>query len=572
MKLRLPLAMLTLVIVPTVVLSFLAARTLEHDQIVAQDRLENNAAAAIELVVDDIERIVNDALQDIHIEFDDVLNLPRFDGQLNVIADPLEDSLSLVDRIFIFCDPWRKLSWPEPSEIDQGEQSHRNRLLSALQDRVVFGETRRARVTRMGVAAVTEPRIALKVGDSHYVFTIGGSGRDYYVGFRVDLGGLTGIIEDSIDRAAVGGIMLTVEGPGIRVSSAETEGPVFISDSLGERSEVEGSMGDENLLTGNALPAPLGDIDIRAFTEDPRERMRRVTHSKRLFTWCIVLLAAGIIGGAWITIAMAYAELRRAQSGAEFAIGISHDVRTPLASMKMLAESIFFGHVKDADKRQLFLETIVSECDRLSQLIERVLFLVRFGQGVLRYRLQEGDVGLAVRESVGTFLSRYPGGSTPSGDEGPTVEINVDEALPSVMLDNDAFAQVILNLLDNAACYGIKRTNGAPVAPAWIGVSAARFRCRRKPWTAKCEWVRVSVSDKGDGISPQEQKRIFRKYYRVQGTASGNLSGVGLGLAVCRDVAEAHAGWVDVESAPGNGSTFHFYLPTVGADSGAREK
>jgi len=572
MKLRLPLIMLTLVIVPTVLLSYLAARSLAHDQIVSQDRLKNNADVAIVLAKDEIEESFDASLQDIRLEFDKILDLPLYEGQLGDVAKQLEDATPLVEKIYVFGEPWGSFGWPEALEADRGVRNHHDRLLTELQGHVTYGESRRARVTRMNVTATFAPQIALKVDGRYYYFVLDPVRRSHYLGFRVDLGGLRALIGNSVERAAVGGLLMTVEGPNIRISTAESEDSVFLSDSLGEQSEMQGSFGPENLLAEHTLADPLGEVVIRAFTEDPRERIRRAAQSKRLFTWCIVLLATGIIGGAGVTIGMAYADLRRAQSGAEFAIGISHDVRTPLASMKMLAESIYLGHVRDAEKRKLFVGTIVTECDRLSQLIERVLYLVRFGQGVLRYRLQEGDAGLAVRQSVDTFLARYPDGNTPGGDEGPTVEINVDEGLPAVMLDNDAFDQVILNLLDNAACYGMKRINGAPAAPAWIGVSVSRFRRRRKPWTAKRDWVRVSVIDKGVGISPREQKQIFRKYYRVQGTTSGNPSGVGLGLAVCRDAAEAHAGWVEVESALGKGSTFHFYLPATERDNGASKK
>ena len=561
MKLRFSIIMMVLVIVPTGLLSFLAARSLEHGELASTARMEDNANNMIVKVNDEVNARLIALIEDIRFEFSPIFHGPRYEGQLDELANQLEEVNPLVEKIYITQRPWAEFSFPKSQDPRGSRGIHNARLLDEFQATVTFGGRRKARVSRMGATAMLAPQISLKVNNYYYFFVLDQVTKDNYVGFRVRGSALNRLIEDIIKRTAGSGMIISVEGPGANLSTAETEDFGSPTHFLGKKSEMQSSAGLGGLLAQGTLPKPFEEFVIRVADKNPYVRMRGVAQSKQLFMWSIILLASGIIGGVWLAVRGAYVDLRRIKSGADFVVGISHDFRTPLASMKMLAESVYLGHVQDPEKRNIFIGTIVCECDRLSQLIERVLVFVRFGQGSLRYMMKEADVGIAVCKTVDTFLSRYPQGKTPGGDQGPTLELNVDETLPTVMLDTGIFDQVILNLLDNAECYGRKGMKRASGAPAWIGVSVSRVRCRRKPWTLKCDWVRISVSDKGDGISAREQKKIFQKYYRARGSRSRNVSGVGLGLSVCRGAATAHSGWIEVESTMGEGSAFHFYLP-----------
>ena len=568
MKRLLLLFMLTLVIVPTVILSFLAARTLKHDEIVAWELLKKNAVAGLEAAITQVDEQLDEVLRDIQIQVDDIIESGPSDVLMLEMDTEFETISPLVDGIYPYQDGWWVFTWPATSGIDARERIHDRRLLDAFRGRLSSGG---ARGTQAAVTSdsegVLESRIPLRVDNRYYRFLISGKEQGYYTGFRFDMDGFKSLLQDRIEEAADSGIIISVEGPNFRFSTSAPRYPVVVSDSFGERSEMGATVVEENLLVKEVLSAPFDDTVIRAFSDDPDRLRQLATQHGRLLTWSIILLAAGIIGGVWIMIAMAHAEIQRSRSGTEFAIGISHDVRTPLAAMKMLAESIYLDHVKDVHKQKAFLSTIVSECDRLGHLIERVLYFVRFGQGALRYSLRAADVGLAVQESVDVFLALFPDGTAPNGDKRPIVELNVDDSLPRVMLDDGAFAQIILNLLDNAATYGKKRMNRGHAPPVWIGVSVARCMRCRKPWTLRHEWVRITVRDKGEGIRPSDRKRIFRKFYRARDASTEYLSGVGLGLAVCCAAAEGHAGWIDVDSEPGEGSAFHVFLPVVSGES-----
>jgi len=267
-----------------------------------------------------------------------------------------------------------------------------------------------------------------------------------------------------------------------------------------------------------------------------------------------MLLAAAVCVGGWIVLREAATEIRKARSRSEFVAGVSHDLRTPVASMKMLAETLYLGRVAETEKQRKFAGTIVQECDRLSHLIERVLFFVRFGQDALVYSRREVDPGELVRWSVKAFLSRFEG---PSVGTGPDVSVDTAPGLPDVRADESAMSQVILNLLDNAQKYSPgERRPRIDVAVNTVGGNHWIPGKRR-------EWVCITVRDYGIGMDRETLTRIFRRFYRGSSAVEDNISGVGLGLALCRHVIRAHGGRIDVESVPGEGSTFRVLLPAV---------
>ena len=232
---------------------------------------------------------------------------------------------------------------------------------------------------------------------------------------------------------------------------------------------------------------------------------------------------------------------------------VAHDLRTPLASMRMLAESLANGNVR-AKEQPRFLNTIVSECDRLSRLIERVLYLVRYGQGALVYCQRDIDMGALVQRAVAE-LKAYAG----------SLQLRVAPDLPDVRGDRAALDQVVLNLLDNAVKYGRKpedeqgERNQAQVKGR-VEITIEPIERGRWSWSRRATWVRLSVRDFGMGIAPGEQRKIFHRFYRSARAHDRNVSGVGLGLALCRHVVHSHGGWIEVVSQIGEGTTFSVYL------------
>jgi len=308
-------------------------------------------------------------------------------------------------------------------------------------------------------------------------------------------------------------------------------------DLLGDGTNVDA----RNRLVAGRLAAPFDFLSFAAVRMADEEFARAQRLRRQLYTWGIVLLAVGILLGTLSVLRQALIERREAHIRGNFAAAVSHELRTPLSSMKMLTESLFLGHVKSREKRQRFLETIVRECDRLSVLIERILYFVRMEHGAPACNLEQQDVGELVTTAVNTFLERRH-------DDGVEVETDIAPRLPSVPLDWDAVTELLLNLLENAAKYSYEQKH--------LRVSAQRRD--GELW--------ISVADRGVGIERHHLKKIFRQFYRVQDSRIGSPPGIGLGLAFCKHIAEAHGGRMQVQSTPGQGSTFSFVMP-LGAQS-----
>jgi signal transduction histidine kinase len=329
------------------------------------------------------------------------------------------------------------------------------------------------------------------------------------------------------------------------------------------------------LLAERRLASPLDRVTLVAYPADSQAFLANVRLQTRLYGWGgFVLIISGVVGG-WLMWREAVREIRAARERSDFAAAVSHDLRTPLSSMRMLAESLYLGRIEDESKRKRFLQTILKESDRLSRLTDRALYFIRFGQGALRYRMTEGDLGGVVKDVVETFATGIEGevreagtgqkvdeasrlvgrreeasqesevGEVPDAEQRWRIDLRISSDLPAVRFDAGAMEQVVFNLLDNAVKYS--RDNRL------IEVSIGEETSRRH--------IRVAVKDYGLGIDQKDLKRIFKAYQR--GGSSKNAAGLGLGLALCHDVVKAHRGTIEVDSQPGCGSTFTVVLPAV---------
>ena len=151
------------------------------------------------------------------------------------------------------------------------------------------------------------------------------------------------------------------------------------------------------------LPSPLDSITLTATPADPRAFLANARLQTRLYGWGGGLLFISVVAGAWLIWRQAAGEIRDARERTDFAATVSHDLRTPLSSMRMLAESLYLGNIVDDVKKQTFLGAIVKESDRLSRLTDRALYFIRYGQGALRYQFTEGDLESLVKDVIETF-------------------------------------------------------------------------------------------------------------------------------------------------------------------------
>ncbi len=244
------------------------------------------------------------------------------------------------------------------------------------------------------------------------------------------------------------------------------------------------------------------------------------------------------------------ANLSRLQ--ADFVSKVSHELRTPLTSIRLFTETLALRR-GDQEAEDKCIEALGRESTRLAELIDRLLDWGRMESGRREFMLKRTDVRSIVDSAVAVFENVR---------QRRRVELVVKVAndLPGIEADRGAVVDALFNLLTNAYKYG-----GDPVS---IEVSAE---------TSGKE-VRIAVRDNGLGIEPVEHKRIFQKFYRVDDRLSREREGSGLGLAIVKHVMKAHQGRVELESAPGEGSTFTLVLPVArvpepeleAAEAGAR--
>jgi two-component system, OmpR family, sensor histidine kinase KdpD len=216
---------------------------------------------------------------------------------------------------------------------------------------------------------------------------------------------------------------------------------------------------------------------------------------------------------------------------------VSHDLRTPLAAITGAASSLLEGEVAlDTPTRRELLQMIYEEADRLNRLVSNLLQMTRLESGTVQLEKE----WQSLEEVIGAALTRL---ETRLRDRPLTTHLPAD--LPLVPFDSALIEQVLISLLDNAIKY---TPSGTPIAVSvWVEQGT----------------VTVEVADRGPGLSPGDEKRIFEKFYRRQHTGGGG--GAGLGLTICRAIVEAHGGRIWAENRPDGGAALRFTLPVQGS-------
>ena len=219
----------------------------------------------------------------------------------------------------------------------------------------------------------------------------------------------------------------------------------------------------------------------------------------------------------------------------DFVANVSHELKTPLALVRMFGELLQSGRADSEQKRQQYLQIIVSESDRLASLIENVLDFAKVERGRAAYEFELTSVNDVVARAVDACRVR-------AEREGIVLTVELAADLPNVWIDQRAIEIAVINLVDNALKYA---PDGKSVS---IGVSRQGAR------------VEIRVSDQGPGIAPDDRKRIFERFVRGRSAAGKQVRGSGIGLALVKHIAEAHGGNVRVEDNTPQGSSFVFSL------------
>ena len=248
----------------------------------------------------------------------------------------------------------------------------------------------------------------------------------------------------------------------------------------------------------------------------------------------MLLLLLG--GSAYFTLRGVTRELAVARLQSDFVAAVSHEFRTPLASVRHLSDMLSKGRVSDAGQRQHCYDFLSRESERLEKLVEELLDFGRVEAGAYRYRFERVDAIDLVRELVSEFQENVR-------PKGYRVELSVEMGSASVRADREALSRAVWNLLDNA----VKYSPGSDTI--WVALAL------------EADSAVIRVRDRGLGIALHEQKEIFQKFVRGSNARTEQIKGTGIGLAMVQHIVEAHHGEVRVESHPNQGSTFALRLP-----------
>lgn len=225
------------------------------------------------------------------------------------------------------------------------------------------------------------------------------------------------------------------------------------------------------------------------------------------------------------------------EAQATFVSMVSHELRTPVTCIKSSAEMLLAMEQENPDKNRLeLLQTIADHSARLESLVSELLQVTKLDTNQMVLTRQPTDLASLLQRTAQAYIPLL-------SQKGQTLELDLEDGLPRLWVDRARVDQIVGNLLSNAHRF---------TQPG--GHITLRLRQVN-------EHVHISVSDNGPGIAPEEQERIFEKFYVGHGQRSG--AGLGLGLYIARQLAKLHEGDLVVESMPGAGSTFTFSLPIL---------
>ncbi|MCF8242701.1 MAG: HAMP domain-containing histidine kinase [Melioribacteraceae bacterium] len=234
-------------------------------------------------------------------------------------------------------------------------------------------------------------------------------------------------------------------------------------------------------------------------------------------------------------------EVELAQIKSDFVSNVSHELRTPLALISMFAETLELGRVKTEEKKQEYYTIISHETNRLGRIVNTILNFSKMEDGKRKYSFEKNDINELIEKVISTYSFHLQ-------NKGFNFKTELTENLPFINIDSEAVSEAVINLIDNAVKYSDENKE-----------ITLRSGIENK-------FVYAEVEDKGIGITEEDQKRIFEKFFRVTSGLVHNTKGTGLGLTLVQKIMEAHKGKIELRSKLGKGSTFKLFFPAENND------
>jgi signal transduction histidine kinase len=276
--------------------------------------------------------------------------------------------------------------------------------------------------------------------------------------------------------------------------------------------------------------------EVAAYLSDPHIISQEAGFISLVMWILIFILIFTIIIGAAVLLKSFYSEIILAQQKTTFVSNVSHELKTPLTSIRLFAEMMRENRQKDIKKQQQYLSLMVSETQRLTRLINNVLDFSKMGQGKKQYYREETDVVSLCREIVEGQRLRLE-------QIGFALIFSVPDDRMIVFIDKEAIKQVLINLLSNAEKYS-------------DNIKEIEVEVHKAEGIAS-----ITIKDRGIGIPSGETKKIFKEFYRVDDTLTSRVRGSGLGLTISKKILHDHDGEVRYFPREGGGSIFEITIP-----------
>ena len=310
---------------------------------------------------------------------------------------------------------------------------------------------------------------------------------------------------------------------------------VQISDNFGDVIIGDVSKTEKPFVTlkaGNFLP----DFTVSVFFKDTSVFEKAAHRQTSIYIWTGVLVALLILSAGGISIRTVNHQIKMNRLKNDFIATVTHELKTPLASMRLLVDTLLEGNYESEQTATEYLQMVANENERLTHLIDSFLTFSR-----MERNKQVFDITAVSPVEVAKIASEAVRAKFENGNV--IFDMDVQKSLPMMVADKDGIITAIVNLLDNAYKY----TNGDK-------------RIELKVYKQN-GFVCFAVKDNGIGLSARAQKKIFNRFYQVDSRLSRRNEGCGLGLSIVKFIIDAHKGSIEVESAPGKGSTFIMKLP-----------
>ncbi|MHC4482000.1 MAG: sensor histidine kinase, partial [Planctomycetota bacterium] len=291
------------------------------------------------------------------------------------------------------------------------------------------------------------------------------------------------------------------------------------------------------------LKAPAGKLfpgwRIELYFTDADVLKRAASRQVAVYTWtgALVIVLILVAGGFAGQVVGRQIKLNRLKN--DFIATVSHELKTPLASMRVLVDTLLEGNYRDQKQAVEYLQLVSNENERLSRLIDNFLTFSRMERNKQAFDMLEVSPAAIARGAAEVVKTKFEQGRS-------KFDMNIDENLPDVLADHGAMVTALVNLLDNAYKYSY---------------DDKRIELRV---FAEDGSVCFRVVDNGVGLSRRAARKIFSRFYQVDRSLTRGTEGCGLGLSIVKFIVDAHKGSISVDSKPGKGSTFTVKLPVVG--------